>query len=177
MTAKKAAEETSDETPKKSRFGKKRIIFLLLVLLLLGGGGYAAWYMLLAPEGTSLFGLIGGNSSDNATPAAEAQPLVEKGPVVNVDPFLVNLADPLGRRYIKLTMDVEVRSSDDVKNMELYKPKVRDAVLMLLASKTFEDISTTEGKIMLKNEITNRINQILGGPQVIQVYFTDMVIQ
>ena len=48
---------------------------------------------------------------------------------------------------------------------------------MLLSSKSYADLSPAENKLMLKNEIVDRLNQILGGPKVTRAFFTDMVIQ
>ena len=90
---------------------------------------------------------------------------------------MVNLADPLGRRYIKLTVDVEVNSPEAAAELERSAPKVRDAVNMLLSSKSYADLAPSENKILLKSEIVERLNQILGGPKVARVYFVDMVIQ
>jgi flagellar FliL protein len=56
-------------------------------------------------------------------------------------------------------------------------PKVRDAINLLLSSKTYADLATMESKILLKNEIVERLNQILGGSKVTRVYFTEIVIQ
>ena len=35
----------------------------------------------------------------------------------------------------------------------------------------------TEGKVLLKAEVASRLNQILGGPYVVRVYFTEFVVQ
>ena len=55
--------------------------------------------------------------------------------------------------------------------------KVRDSILLLLSSKTSEELSKMEGKIMLRKEIVERLNQALGGQKVLRIYITDMVIQ
>jgi flagellar FliL protein len=57
------------------------------------------------------------------------------------------------------------------------KPKLRDAVLGILTSKSLKDISTTEGKQRLKEEIAYRLNSYLSRGKILQVYFTDFVIQ
>jgi flagellar FliL protein len=89
----------------------------------------------------------------------------------------VNLADPLGRRYIKLTLDVEVVNPEIAKELEAAQAKVRDAVILLLSSKSYADLAPLENKILLKNELVTRLNQILGGSKVVRVYFTELVIQ
>ena len=46
-----------------------------------------------------------------------------------------------------------------------------------LSSKRFNDISTIKGKQMLKEELITAINKALGVPGVLNVYFTEFVVQ
>ncbi|MDR2573506.1 MAG: flagellar basal body-associated FliL family protein [Desulfovibrio sp.] len=98
------------------------------------------------------------------------------GIVLPLPPVTVNLADPGGRRYLKLGMEVEV-NSDVSKDIKAQTPRIRDAVIMLLAGKSYNDIATPDGKVMLKAEVAARLNQILGAQRVIRVYFTDFVVE
>ena len=157
--------EEGKEQKKKS--GKMKWLIMLFILLLLAGGGYLAY--------TTYF--------QNSTETAEPQDvqLEDIDPadsqVVTLPSFLVNLSDPLGRRYIKLTLDVEVASSDAAQVLESSSPKVRDAVILLLSSKSYADLASLENKILLKNELVTRLNQIIGSSKVVRVYFTELVIQ
>jgi flagellar FliL protein len=56
-------------------------------------------------------------------------------------------------------------------------PQLRDAIITLITNKTSEDLITAEGKIILKDEIKQRANQILGEGTVLNVYLTDFVMQ
>jgi flagellar FliL protein len=98
------------------------------------------------------------------------------GMVLPLPPVTVNLADPAGRRYLKLGMEVEV-NADVSKELQTNSARVRDAVIMLLAGKSYADIASPEGKILLKAEVAARLNQILGAQRVIRVYFTDFVVE
>ena len=160
-----------DETPKKKKKGK--ILKILILLLLLGGIGFAVWKfalpMFLENSGSDATQTEGAKPSGNAPKAGN--------PVVTLPTFMVNLADPLGRRYIRLTIEVEVNSADAAAELNNNTAKVRDAINMLLSSKSYADLAPSENKILLKNEIVERLNQILGGPKVARVYFVDIVIQ
>ncbi|WP_328592833.1 flagellar basal body-associated protein FliL [Oceanidesulfovibrio marinus] len=159
------------EAPPKKKKSMLKWILLLVLLLVLGGGGYFAYTKFIAgKKDTSA-------QEENATQAQEQAAPSGDSQVVSLQPFLVNLADPLGRRYLKLTLDVEVNSKDATEQLTKNEPKVRDALIMLLSSKTFSDLSSMESKILLKKEIVERLNLVLGGPRVEQVYFTEMVIQ
>lgn len=170
------ADENGQEPKKKS--GLMKWIILLILLLALGGGGYFAYLKFFA-----------GNSDEK--PAAEQtqqEAPAEEGAAggagvpgtgftVTLPTFVVNLADPLGRRYLKLGIDVEVVSEEATAELNKKQPMVKDALILLLSSKTYQDLSSMESKILLKKEIVDRLNQIMGGSKVLQVYFTDMVIQ
>ncbi len=159
------AEDASKEAPKKK--GKLKWILVGVVLLLLLGGGYFAYIKFFAAP-----------AEEGAEQSQTAQP---KGPrdaqTVTLPTFLVNLADPLGRRYLKLTMDVEVDGKQSADNLQKNMPKVRDALILLLSSKTYSDLASLESKQLLKMEIVNQLNLILETSGVLQVYFTELVIQ
>ena len=88
------------------------------------------------------------------------------GQVLPLPPITVNISDPSGRRYLKLGMEVEV-NADVAAALQANNPRIRDAIIMLLAGKTFSDISTPDGKVLLKAEVAARLNQILGAQRVI----------
>ncbi len=161
--------DAGQQEKKKSKL--KWIIVLLLLVVVLGAGGFAAWkFFLSAPEDPA-----GQQLPLDAGAAGEVSP--KDARVVTLPTFLVNLADPLGRRYIKLTLDVEVVSPAAAAELESSQAKVRDAIILLLSSKSYVDLAPLENKILLKNEIVTRLNQILGGSKVVRVYFTELVIQ
>lgn len=89
----------------------------------------------------------------------------------------VNLADAPGNRYLKIGMEVEFNTPDAGKTIQSETARVRDAIILLLSGKTVRELSSPDGKVMLKNEVASRLNQILGSAQVVRVYFTDFVIQ
>ncbi|CAK7042341.1 MAG: hypothetical protein DELT_02880 [Desulfovibrio sp.] len=163
----------ADDTdiPKKKGGKLKWIIIILLILLILGGGGAAAYFLL--PD------LFGGkaDSGENASKETVKTSAPQNLQTTTLDSFLVNLADPLGKRYIKVTFEVEVTGPGVSEELAKQKPKVRDSIIMLLSSKTYADLAPAESKLELKTEVANRLNQILGAPKVTRVFITEMVIQ
>ncbi|WP_027720610.1 flagellar basal body-associated FliL family protein [Maridesulfovibrio zosterae] len=166
------ADESSEEPKKKG--GLVKWIILLVLLGALGGGGFFAYQKFFAapPEDAAE---VAADEAKAVDP--DAAPLPGSGFNVTLPVFVVNLADPLGRRYLKLGIDVEVVSEEASAELSKKEPMVKDTLILLLSSKTFQDLSSMENKILLKKEIVDRLNQIMGGSKVLQVYFTDMVIQ
>jgi flagellar FliL protein len=104
---------------------------------------------------------------------------VEKGPVLTLDEFLVNLADPGSDHFLKVTVGLELDKAKG-KTPEGLKedtPLIRDAVLSSLSSKTRDQIGPESGRDKLKAEIKKRVNDALGEEDVQGVYFTNFVTQ
>jgi flagellar protein FliL len=61
--------------------------------------------------------------------------------------------------------------------VDKHQIQLRDSIILLLSSQGFEEISTVEGKLGLKQELLSRVNQILGQGAVSRIYFTEFVVQ
>jgi flagellar FliL protein len=172
MADKKVPAPEKEEKKKGGKPKLKLIIILVVVLAVLGGGGFAAWKFFLQPKAT--------DEAANATgenASTQAQEDQTGGQLVTLDSFVVNLSDPMGRRYLKTTLDVEVANAAAAAELTAAMPRVKDTLLLLLSSKSFEDISSMDKKIELKNDIVSRLNLIVGKNKVRNVYFTEFVVQ
>ena len=120
-----------------------------------------------------------------AAPAEAAKPAPPPAPapvkvgttIVDLDPFLVNLADTAETRFAKIAVKLESRAPDFSQSIEDHLPQVRDSLLMLISSKRYSDIRTVEGKLELRDNIVERVNAIVGEGKATAAYFTDFVIQ
>jgi flagellar FliL protein len=154
----------TEATPKKPR----RLLFLLLAgvgLLLLSGGGLA--YLMLTDDSSAA------GSPARAAEEGKGGP----GAVMSLEPFLVNLADQETRRYLKIRVELGVDQEKTVKELEKALPRIRDAFILLLGSKTYKDLASPEGKLRLKEEMMAKLAQIPGGKKVREVFFTEFVAQ
>ncbi len=161
----------ADEQPPQKK-SKLKWILLILLLLLIGGGAAGAWFFFLHDK--FMPPKDGAKTEKVEVNNAGAKPL---GTTVSLPVFTVNLADPLGQRFIKINLDVEVADAKVTDEITQQNARIRDTVILLLSSKSYADIATTESKLMLKSEITDRLNNILGPGKIHQVFITDMVIQ
>jgi len=57
------------------------------------------------------------------------------------------------------------------------RPKIDDVIMTLLSSKKYDEISSMEGKQALKEELIDAINKIFGYDAVMNVYFTQFLVQ
>jgi len=134
-----------------------------------------------------------GSGEDNASD-------VQKGFIVDLGDFILNLSDAAPRKYLKVDVALEVSSKPEDAapaaapakkegegaaaaspldaEMAQFKPAVRDAVITTLSSKTSAELSTTPGKELAKEQITEAVNGIFAGDrEVLRVSFGDFIIQ
>ena len=118
--------------------------------------------------------------SADKEPHVEAQAATPQPPVFHpLEPFTVNLnGDGL---FLQTALTLQLGSQKDVEQLKLYLPQVRSRLLMLISSKTGEEISSTEGKQQLVEEIMARVREPFapGLPeiQISNVFITSFVIQ
>ena len=168
--------ETAAEEPKGGKSFVKIIIIVLVILILLlvlGVGGLIAWKKYIAPAiGMALH--EGGAVAKKEEGDTGGTTL---GPMLPLEPFIVNLAEPGGKRFIKVTMEMELGSKELDAEFKNKLPQFKDHIITVLSSKTMDEVITAEGKFKLKEEIMARINQNLKTGIVKNVFFTEFVVQ
>jgi flagellar FliL protein len=159
-----APEEQTAPAPEPKK--KKTLLIVLLsgLLLVFGAGGFVTYNLVVKQDP---------EVQAETAPAAPAKPQTQMFPL---DPFIVNLVDDQGIRYMKLQIQLELKDVDPL-SMDREIPKIRDSLVVLFSSKRFDEISTMEGKARLREEILYRLDRILGAGKAEAVYFTDFVVQ
>lgn len=109
--------------------------------------------------------------------AEEEIPIEKVGPMYSMDTFIVNLADEGEKRYLRVTLGLELKDEAVIKKIEQRTPQMRDSVLMILPTKKIKDIKSTEGKMALRDEIFTSLDALLQEGDIINIYFTEFVMQ
>ena len=166
---KEAEKEKAPEQPaaKKKGGGSKIILFTIVGVIILGGGGAGAFFMMRR-----------GN-------AAEAKPVekkveANKGGVVSFEPFVVNLADGGGSRFLRLTVRLvvdEAEEAEKIQKSEVMIARARSEILDLLTEQTSDKLVTAEGKTALKKQILEHAAKVVEPAKVSDVLFSDFVVQ
>lgn len=131
---------------------------------------------------------------------------IERGIIVDLGDFILNLCDETQKKYLKVNVAIEVSQKETdfpavepaksgghghgealapadpmeaiQKEMSQFKPAIRDAVITNLSSKTSSELASAAGKELAKEQIANDINSILGGErEVLRVSFGQFIIQ
>jgi flagellar FliL protein len=162
-------EAEGEVPPKKSSLLK--IIIILIVVAALAGGGYFGYTKFMKVETAPTEEIKEEGAS------AEEKGETALGIMFPLDPFLVNLAGSQGKRVLKVTVSLELSAPEVRAELNENLQKVVDSILVLLSSKTFEDVYSVQGKFKLKDEITTRVNRFLAMGHIRDAYFTEFIIQ
>jgi flagellar FliL protein len=142
---------------------------ILLMVVAMGGGLFLMWNKM------STMNVVNNEEVEKEPEVKEA--IETMGPVKQLETFVVNLADKDGKRYLRVSMGLELENKESVDVVEKRLLKIRDAILMILPTKKYEDIGTVEGKSALRNEMLRKINQLITPEEIKNIYFTEFVVQ
>jgi flagellar FliL protein len=117
-----------------------------------------------------------------------------EGIMIDMSTKIINLVDPGGRKYIRLTLVIEFAPdnpeyislpaeekatylTDFETRLKARMPIMDDTVITLLSTKTYDDLYTAEGKEKLRQEIMETLAKKLPDLHLISIYFTEFVVQ
>ncbi len=170
-----------------------KMILVVVISMLLGGVIFLCLNYVLIDN------LLGAKlpqqtqTDENEEDTSDEEEQVEKGIIVDLGDFVLNLADVDAKRYLKANVALELsklptdpdlsatqpaegsghgghgggEAGDPMKAVEMemaqYKPAIRDAIITTLSSKTSSEVATTVGKELVKEQIAQDVNAIFAG--------------
>ncbi len=162
------AEDDGAVQPPKSN--KLMLIVIVLNVLVMAAGG-AAFF-------------VGGSPDDGKAEAGEKKTeddmmMEMDGPptLVKLEPFIVNLNDAGGSRYLKISLEVEVPGEKGVEVAMGRMAPMRHKVISYLSALSYADIAGKGKKVDLQKALVTELNEELKGKVVKNLYFTEFVIQ
>lgn len=182
-----AKEEPAAEAAAEGGSKKKLFIIIGAAVLVLIIGGVAAFMMMgkgsAKKEGADAAGAPAAGGHGAAAPAAgghggAAGAAGAAGVTVfSLDPFIVNIYDGQELRYLKVKVELEMANAAVKPELEGRLAPIRDAILVVLTTKTLQEVQDVQGKNQLREEILTAISKIVAQGKVTRVYFTDFVVQ
>ena len=154
-----------------------KLILIVVGVLALAGGGYFAYTNFFQEEAVEESAEKDKNGEEGAGGENTEELPPGVGVMFTMDPFVVNLAGSNGKRFLKVTASLELSSPEVNPEFEENLQKITDSILVLLSSKSFEDVYSVQGKFKLKDEITTRVNRFLVVGHVKDAYFTEFIVQ
>jgi flagellar FliL protein len=165
-------EKKSTEEKPSGKSRKKRLIII---------GGTSL--LIVVAIAVSVFFYMRKGSGDGEDAEAGTEPKKEAASVKKsfaiypLEPFIVNIHDGSNLRYLKVKLEFEIVNSAAKEEIDPFQAPLRDAILVLLSSKNLEDISITDGKNKLRDEVMATVAKVVPAGKISRVYFTDFVVQ
>jgi flagellar FliL protein len=165
VAAEGVAAAAGAKAPAKGKSKGKLPLIGGVVLLLAAGGGGMYWW----------------NGRHAGEPAVEAKeiPPSARG-LVSFEPFVANLADPGGTRFVRTTIQLVVADplqATEVGETPVLLMQARAVILELLTTQTADVLVTQEGKAALRKAIAEQVTAALHEIEVVDVLFSDFVVQ
>lgn len=142
-------------------------IVLALLMLNLGASGFSTFKLVTSAPA-------------EAHPHADPAPTNKNeitGPIVSLQPFVVNLDEPGQSRYLKVTLQFEVVKGDAQALIEKNSQVIRDAILSHLSGLKLGDTLGAAAKDKLRVELIKKLEEIVGEHKVRRMFFQEFVVQ
>lgn len=167
-------EGTGEEGGKKK--SSKMLIIIIAVVVLLGGGG-GAFFMMgsggeeeVAENGEAVEGEEGEETAAKNAFYFSLDP-----------PFIVNFTGKSRARFLQVNIEGMTRDEKVKEEITKHLPQVRNNIVLLLSSKTHDELNNPEGKEKLRKDVLKEMQGILvaetGKEGIEDVYFTSFVMQ
>jgi len=147
------AEEELELDVNQSKGSKTTTILLIvLILLVLIMGGVGAWLFLGSDDAA-------GDSS--ASSGKEEKVLGPLQYSTMVPEFVVNFGPGSKVRYLQVDLQIATRDEAALQTVSTYRPVLRNDILVILSSVSFEDLRERSGKEALQKKLLNTINKVV----------------
>ncbi len=171
------AEKKADKPEEPKKGGKKKLIVIVAaaLVLLLAGGGAGYYFLVFKPKQEEAK-----RKEEESKAASLIKPVPEEakiGPMVEIKEFVVNIIGSDTPHYVKASLSLELDKDTTTDEVNKRMPQIRDAILLLIGNKTFEELQDIQGKNQVKAELKSKINSFLKTGKVNNVYLTDFVVQ
>lgn len=148
---------------------------LLTMVILMPVLAYAMTTYVLVPRLQQSLGLAARSESGEAkNPRAKKEGPRES---VTMNKLLVNVAGTMGSRYLLVSLAAVSRHPDFRARMQEHDAQLRDVACGILATKTLADLEKPGARNLVRTELINAFNNVLGEAMVEEIYLTEFAIQ
>lgn len=145
----------------------RRIIFVIIGIAILVTAGFFGWRWFDGDE----------DSAKNDLAADE--PEEEGEQLYDLEPIVTDLLPRDGgeRSIVRVDMELRCRDSESLERVTDHGVYVRDEILGILRGTHPEELKGDSGMQELRRRIVERVNGILAEGEIVDVYFTEMMVQ
>ena len=155
----------------------KSIAILAGVVLVMAGAAFVVTKMIIRPAMAPRTAQATAPTEKEKEAESAGENGERKAEVYLVSNLLVNPTGTGGTRSLSASVGIEVDSPVGLEKLRLRDLQVRDLLILVLSSRTVEELTDSRSREQMRKEILGRLNQLLGGDQLSAVYFVDYVLQ
>lgn len=162
----------------KNKMGMVLIIILLVALLVLFAVGFAFLYKAMNKTNGGV---------DNQITVEQTVPMEDITTFSIGDPIVTNLLKgPDGKDHVvKISVNLGINTSKKASKeaekllatLESQKTVVKDIILGVCRSKTYEELNETDARLVFKDEILLKIKEAFATNLIVDVYIDDILLQ
>jgi flagellar basal body-associated protein FliL len=97
------------------------------------------------------------------------------GPIVKLNPLIINVKDEGGMSYLKTTIVLEVAKKNQIEEVTKRLPFLTDMVILTLGDKRLEELGQPGSKESLKQELLAKMNQSFPSNTIKQLFFDEFL--
>jgi len=171
-----AKKEAVEEAPKKSKLGlfENKAILLGIIVVVQVGLAFGLTQFVIVPK----LGVQGAAVTEEEAQAEKDATMPEMGVLVGLNEIIVTLkSTPHQPRYLRINVDLEVKNQVTADIVTSRIPQLRDIVIMTLSGRTAEDLNSAEGRKEIRDEIFRKIDAHFPDGTLMNIYFSDLVVQ
>ncbi len=162
-----------------------KLIIIIAVVLLVGGGAGA--FFMMGDKGsddaaTSDSKEVAEGKEAKESEEGEESSVLGEAHYFSLDPpFIVNFTGKSRARFLQVSIEGMTRDATVKENISKHFPQVRNNLVLLLSSKTYDELNSPEGKAALRKQVLKEVQKVLeaetGKEGIEDVYFTSFVMQ
>lgn len=133
--------------------------------------------VLLAGLAMQLGWLVIPGLSSESRPRAQGSEKPEMGPIVKLNPLIINLKDERGMSYLKTTIVLEIDKKSKLEDVTKGLPMLTDMVILTLGDKRLADLEKPDSKETLKQELLSKMNQAFSSKKITGIYFDQFLFE
>jgi len=154
----------------------KLLIILISLLILIIIGGAAGFVLYVDKEDKTA--TLKEKQLPSQSDSKQEETLSEIGPLYPIAPITVNLKNMDGKDvYLKISLSLELSNKLLANELDTKNAVIRDNIILLLSSKSIEDISSEIAKTKLCDEIKTKLNSLLDDGYIKNVYIVSFIIE
>lgn len=173
-------EENNEQVKNNNEDGHKKsswmamLIIVILIFMLLIGLLSTVFILSIVDQGDKIMDT---NKNTTKIDNSSNSGMETIGTLYALDPFTLNLNSQGGNRIIRINISLELNNPQLTQELNKKIPLIRDTIIQVITSQTYESLSTAKGKNILRDAIKNNLNPKLIDGKVRNAYITNIIMQ